>query len=280
MLGSYDDAEEATQETLLSAWRGLATYEERAPLRHWLYRIATTTCLKLRTRRERQPISLIDVRYVQPYPDRLLDELGTSETDPAATAETRESVALAFITALQCLRPTPRAVLILRDVLAWSAVDVADLLDTSVAAVNSALQRARVGVRRATPASRLADTRDHDVVNRFMSAWERRDIDALAALLAEDVVLRMPPEQVELYGDRAVASFFATVPAGGRLERFHLLITQANGCPAVAAYLPDDAGRHVPFGLMVLMLAGGSIVTITGFPDPALFATFGLPEYL
>jgi RNA polymerase sigma-70 factor, ECF subfamily len=282
MLGSYDDAEEATQETLLSAWRGLATYEQRAPLRHWLYRIATTTCLKLRTRRERQPISLIDVRYVQPYPDRLLDELGTSETDPAATVETRESVALAFITALQCLRPTPRAVLILRDVLAWSAVEVADLLDTSVAAVNSALQRAREGVRRTAPqhVASLADTRDHEVVNRFLSAWERRDSDALAALLAQDVVLRMPPEQVELDGDRAVASFFATVPAGGRLDRFHLMLTHANGCPAVAAYLHDDAGRHVAFGLMVLMLTGGSIVNITGFPDPALFATFGLPEYL
>jgi RNA polymerase sigma-70 factor, ECF subfamily len=129
-------------------------------------------------------------------------------------------------------------------------------------------------------ASRLADSRDHDVLNRFLAAWERRDIDALAALLAQDVVLRMPPEQVELYGHRAVASFFATVPAGGLLERFHLLVTQANGCPAVAAYMPDDAGRHVAFGLMVLMLAGGSIVTITGFPDPALFARFGLPECL
>jgi RNA polymerase sigma-70 factor, ECF subfamily len=283
MLGSYDDAEEATQETLLSAWRGLATYEQRAPLRHWLYRIATTTCLKLRTRRERQPMSLIDVSYLQPYPDRLLDELGTSETDPAATAETRESVALAFMTALQCLRPTPRAVLILRDVLGWSAVEVADLLDTSVAAVNSALQRAREGVRRATPqhlASRLADRRDHDVVNRFVSAWERRDIDALTALLAQDVALRMPPEQVELHGHQAVASFFDTVPAGGRLERFHLLITQANGCPAVAAYLPDDAGQYVPFGLMVLMVAGGSVLSITGFQNPELFATFGLPECL
>jgi RNA polymerase sigma-70 factor (ECF subfamily) len=283
MLGSYDDAEEATQETLLSAWRGLTTYEQRAPFRHWLYRIATTTCLKLRDRRERQPISLIDVTHVQPYPDRLLDELGISETDPAARAETRESVELAFITALQCLRPTPRAVLILRDVLAWSAVEVADLLDTSVAAVNSALQRARAGVRRATPnqvASRSAATHDHDIVNRFVSAWECRDIDALVALLAEDVVLRMPPEQIELYGHRTVASFFATVPAGGRLDRFHLLPTQANGCPAVAAYLPDDGGRHVPFGLMVLMLAGGSIVTITGFPNPELFATFGLPACL
>ena len=283
MLGSYDDAEEATQETLFRAWRSLATYEQRAPLRHWLYRIATTTCLKLMDRRERQPVTLIDVTYVQPYPDRFLDELGTSETDPAATAETRESVALAFITALQCLRPMPRAVLILHDVLAWRAVEVADLLDTSVAAVNSALQRAREGVRRATHqqvASRVSDSPDHDIVSRFMSAWERRDIDALAALLAQDVVLRMPPEQVELYGHQAVVSFFATVPAGGQLDRFILLITRANGCPAVAGYLPDHDGRHVPFGLMVLMLAGGSVMTITGFPDPALFATFGLPDCL
>ena len=134
MLGSYDDADEATQETLLRAWRGLSTYEHRAPLRHWLYRIATTTCLKLMDRRERQPISIADVPYLQPYPDRLLDALGGPQTRiPAARAETRESVALAFIAALQCLRPTPRAVLILRDVLAWSAAEVADLLDTSVA---------------------------------------------------------------------------------------------------------------------------------------------------
>jgi RNA polymerase sigma-70 factor, ECF subfamily len=283
MLGSYDDAQEATQETLLRAWRSLASYGQRAPLRHWLYRIATTTCLKLRNRRERQPISLMDVTYVQPYPDRFLDELGTSETDPAATAETRESVALAFITALQCLRPMPRAVLILHDVLAWRAVEVADLLDTSVAAVNSALQRAREGIRQAAHqqvASRLSDAPDHDIVNRFMSAWKRRDIDALAALLAQDVALRMPPERVELHGHRAVVAFFATVPAGGQLDRFHLLITYANGCPAVAAYLPDDAGRHVPFGLMVLTLAGGSIATITGFPDPALFAIFDLPHCL
>ena len=283
MLGSYDDADEATQETLLSAWRALATYEQRAPLRHWLYRIATTTCLKLIDRRERQPISIADMLYLQPYPDRLLDELVSADTDPAATVETRESVALAFITALQCLRPTPRAVLILRDVLAWSAAEVANLLDTSVAAVNSALQRAREAVRKATPeqaASPLSDSRDHDVVNRFVSAWERRDIDALAALLAEDVVLRMPPEQVELSGHRAVASFFATVPADGQLDRFQLLITRSNGDPAVAAYLPDNSGRRVPFGLMVLTLAGASVVTITGFPAPGLFAAFDLPECL
>src|SRR5262249_46666389 len=148
MLGSFHDAEEAAQETLLRAWRGLDTFEGRAPLRHWLYRIATTTCLKAREARGRQPVSTADLSFLEPYPDRLLDRL-TAQDDPAAEVERRESVSIAFVTALQLLPATQSAVLILRDVLGWPSAEVADLLETSVAAVNSALQRARATLRAA-----------------------------------------------------------------------------------------------------------------------------------
>src|SRR5690348_3894458 len=154
MLGSYHDAEEALQETLLRAWQGLAGYEGRAPLRHWLYRITTTTCLKIINRRARDPITTtLDVAWLQPYPDVLLDQLTDADADPAAIVERRESVALAFIAALQLLPATQRAVLILRDVLAWPAQQVADLLGTTVAAVNSALQRARATLASTTTSS-------------------------------------------------------------------------------------------------------------------------------
>src|SRR5207247_2121540 len=155
---------------------------ERAPLRHWLYRIATTTCLKARQRRSRQPTTVEDVTYLQPYPDRLLDGLAAGEGDPAAEVERRESVSLAFVTALQLLPATQSAVLILRGVLAWSGAEVADLLDTSVPAVNSALQRARATVRSAArPPARALPERERQIVDGFVRAWHRRDVDGLAA---------------------------------------------------------------------------------------------------
>jgi RNA polymerase sigma-70 factor (ECF subfamily) len=280
MLGSYHDAEEATQDTLLRAWRGLATFEGRAPLRHWLYRIATTTCLNLLAARTRLPAGFAEVSHLTPYPDDLLDQLPATDADPAAIAERRESVALAFVAVLQCLPATQRAVLILRDVLAWPAVEVADLLDTTVAAVNSALQRARATVRDTTPqqtASGSLPERDREVVQRFMAAWHRCDIPALAALLREDAILRMPPEQIEFRGRAAITQFFATVPANGHLDRIRLRATRANGGPAVAAYLPDHTGAPAPYGLMALTIADGAVATITGFPDPALFPIFDLP---
>ncbi|HKA68433.1 MAG TPA: RNA polymerase subunit sigma-70 [Actinomycetes bacterium] len=281
MLGSLDDADEATQETLLLAWRGLAGYQQRAPLRHWLYRIATTTCLKFQASRGRQPVSVAELTYLSPYPDRLLDELAATDDDPAAHAERRESVRLAFIVALQLLPATQRAVLILREVLVWSAAEVAELLDTSVAAVNSLLQRARATVRATEAGSAIAggsgrlDRRDREVVDRFVAAWQRVDVDALAALLREDAVLRMPPERAEYVGRVPVAHFFATVPAGGRLDQIELTVTSANGQPCLAAYLTGD-GMTRPYGVMVLTVAGGEIAAITGFPDPALFGRFGL----
>ena len=267
MLGSFHDAEEATQDTLLRAWRALHTYEGRAPLRHWLYRIATTTCLKARQAQARQPVTVAEVTYLQPYPDRLLDQLPAGG-DPAAEVERRESVSLAFVTALQLLPATQSAVLILREVLGWSAAEVADLLDTTVAAVNSALQRARATVRAAAasvPARPLPE-REREIVAGFVHAWHRRDIDGLAALLRDDVIMRMPPEAMDLYGRAAVVGFFATVPAQGRLETIRLVPTRANGQPALAAYETSDDGRLVPYGLMVLTLAADAVIEITGFP--------------
>jgi RNA polymerase sigma-70 factor (ECF subfamily) len=280
MLGSYHDAEEATQEALLRAWRGLDGYTGAGSLRRWLYRIVTTTCLKMIERRPRIPTTTAEVTGLQPYPDLLLDQLPDTDADPAAITERRESVALAFIAALQLLPGTQRAVLILRDVLAWPARDVADLLATTVPAVNSALQRARVTLGNASAATateRPLNARERQVLDAFMRAWRACDIPALAALLRDDAILTMPPEPIQITGRAAVADFFATIPAGGRLDLIHLTPTRANGHPALAAYLPDDNGHCHGYGIMVLTTAGNAISTITGFPDPDLFALFDLP---
>lgn len=276
MLGSFHDAEEATQETLLRAWRALPSFEGRAPLRHWLYRIATTTCLNVIAARARRPgLAPAEITWLQPYPDELIDQLPAGDPDPAALAERRESVRLAFIAALQALPATQRAVLILRDVLAWSAAEVAGLLETSVAAVNSALQRARAGMPAPAREGTLSD-RDREVAHRFMAAWNRCDIDALAALLREDALLRMPPEAVEILGRAAMVDFFATVPAGGQLDQFTTELLRANGSWAVATYLPDEAGLVSAYGMMILTCESGLITAITGFPEPSLFPHFGL----
>ena len=280
MLGSYHDAEEAVQETLLRAWRGLDGFQHRAPLRHWLMRIATTTCLKAIERRGRTPATAAEVSYLQPYPDRLLDQLADRDADPAAIVDRRESVALAFIAALQVLPGTQRAALILRDVLAWPARDVADLLGTTVPAVNSALQRARATLAggHGAAAGQGGLARDERrVLDAFLRAWHASDIPALAALLRDDATLTMPPESVRIVGRGAIAEFFATVPAGGRLDTIRLVTTRANGHPALAAYLPDAGGVCRGYGIMVLTVSGGRVATITGFPDPALFPIFDLP---
>ena len=284
MLGSYHDAEEALQETLLRAWQGLGGFEGRAPLRHWLYRITTTTCLKIINRRARDPITTtLDVAWLQPYPDALLDQLTDLDADPAVIVDQRESVALAFIAALQVLPANQRAVLILREVLGWPAQQVADLLGTSVAAVNSALQRARAAVAASQASGTTAAAARPDsagqrrVVDAFLRAWHECDIPALAALLRDDATLTMPPQAIRIVGRDAVTGFFATVPAEGRLDLIKLVAVHANGNPAVAAYLPDDAGVCHAYGIMVLTITDDQVATITGFPDPELFPAFGLP---
>jgi RNA polymerase sigma-70 factor (ECF subfamily) len=296
LTGSLNDADDMLQESLLRAWRRIETFEDRAPFRIWLYRVATTTCLnELAVRRRRRrlfgpqewsggPPPVAEIDYLQPYPDHLLDETA----DPAARLDSKESVALAFIAAIQLLPPRQRAVLLLRDVLTWSAREVADSLECSVASVNSALQRARTTLRSRVKADEpdpksgaISDVSERRMLARFMDAWERTDFDALASLLREDAVLAMPPEAQWFRGRSAIVDFFATVPAAGRLEQIHLVPVGSNRQPAVAAYLADPGdGGHQFYGLMVLAIQGEEIVAITGFQDPGLGDYFALPSWL
>jgi RNA polymerase sigma-70 factor, ECF subfamily len=280
MLGSYADADDAVQEALLRAWRGLAGFESRSPLRHWLYRITTTTCLRLIERRGRTPGDGFEVAWLQPYPDTLLAQLTDDDADPAAIIDRRESVALAFITALQLLPGRQRAVLILREVLDWPAQQVAELLGTTVAAVNSALQRARATLAHTDvnlTMPRPLDDRQRRLLDAFVRAWHARDLDALAVLLRDDATLTMPPQAVRIMGRQEIVRFFATVPAGGRLDLIRLVVTAANGQPALAAYVPDgDREECLGYGIMVFTIEAEAISAIVGFPDPGLFPVFGL----
>jgi RNA polymerase sigma-70 factor (ECF subfamily) len=280
LLGSLHDADDALQETALKAWRGIGGFEPHGSFRAWLYRIATNVCLRALERRSRQP-ELLDpeeaeaVLHLQPYPDRLLE----------SEVEERESIGLAFVTVMQLLPSRQRAVLVLRDVLGWSAREVAELLGDSVASVNSALQRGRERLERERTAGRLA--RDHTpasrdtealIIERFLAAWEAVDVDAIVDLLADDAVMTMPPEPLRVVGRRDIGDFLRTVPAAGALEKIRLLATRANGQPALAAYLLNDSGEFEPYGVMVLALEGQSVASITGFAgQPELFPQLGLP---
>jgi RNA polymerase sigma-70 factor (ECF subfamily) len=270
MLGSLHDADDALQETMLRAWKGSDRYEPRAQLGAWLHAIATNVCLTTIARRRARPAEVReDLEYLQPYPDRLLEDVVL-----------RETVELAFITAIQLLPPKQRAVLILRDVLGWSAKEAADALDDSVAAVNSALQRARMGLqaeRRYVPA---AGERERTLVRRFMEAWDAVDVEGLVALLTEDALMTMPPERMRVAGARAIGDFFGSVPQDGRLDELRLVATSANRQPALAAYSRGEDGRHRPYGLMVLQIEDDLISGIVGFPDPWLFEQCGLPAEL
>jgi RNA polymerase sigma-70 factor (ECF subfamily) len=210
-----------------------------------------------------------DLEYLQPYPDRLLDDLVV-----------RETIELAFVTAIQLLPPKQRAVLILRDVLGWSAKEVAAALEDSVAAVTSALQRARTSLKGTDRHRDAPSGRERELVRRFMAAWEAADIDGLVALLTEDAVMTMPPEGIRIAGGTAIGEFFATVPLEGRLDDIVLVETAANRQPALAAYALADDGKHRPYGLMVLEIEGDEISGIVGFPDPWLFEQCGLPSEL
>ena len=283
MLGSVHDADDAVQETMLRAWRSIGRFEPRAELSSWLYRIATNVCLRMIERRGRVDAAAIDA-YLQPYPDALLEE-----RTPEQEAERRETVELAFVTAVQLLPPRQRAALVLRDVLGWSAREAADLLGVSVAAANSALQRARERVDRGRQEAALARTHrpadraaEQALVRRFLEAWEAVDIDGLTALLADDALLTMPPEPMRVVGSGEIGGFFATVPMDGRLELIRLRPTRANGQPALAAYVQESADEPFrAYGIMVLALAGDRIAGITGFAGyPELFPVFELPAEL
>src|SRR5438034_8635028 len=270
MLGSLHDADDALQETMLRAWKGSGRYEPRARLGTWLHTIATNVCLTALARRRARPAEAVEeLEHLQPYPDRLLDDLVE-----------RETVELAFITAIQLLSPKQRAVLILRDVLGWSAQETAEVLDDSVAAVTSALQRARAGLEKRRRHVSIPNPHERAVVQRFMTAWDAVDIDGLVALLSEDALMTMPPERMRVAGAHAIGDFFGSVPQGGRLDEIRLLPTSANRQPALAAYARGDDGKHRPCGLMVLEIEGDLIAAIVGFPDPWLFEQCGLPPEL
>ena len=289
MLGSLQDAEDALQDTLLSAWQNLAGFEARATLRTWLYRIATNRCLNaLRSMKRRpavpwnvpdieppEPTRFGEVVWLEPYPDALL---------PEARYEAAENISLAFVTALQLLPPRQRAVLILRDVLGYHADEVADLLDATVESVTSALKRARATLEHRRPATgeRPAppapdSPAEQAVVERFVKAYQAGDVDGLVALLTEDVCVSMPPIPFEYVGRDVVARFFAAVILGGRA--YDLVPTRANGQLAFGAYLRGADGIRHGVGLLVLTLAGERISAVTRFEN-GVMAWFGLPRSL
>jgi RNA polymerase sigma-70 factor (TIGR02960 family) len=297
MLGSFHDAEDALQDTLLNAWQGLGEFEGRASLRTWLYRIATNRCLNARRSTSRrlakewdvpdveppEPTRLGEVVWLEPFPDALLDSAIDVAPGPEARYEQSESISLAFVTALQVLPPRQLAVLILRDVIGFHANEVADMLDSTVESANSALKRARASLqRRRPPTDRqpppAAESPAEDAIAaKFVSAYESADLDALVALLTDDVFISMPPMPFEYEGRDVVARFCGGLFRAGR--RFDLVRTRANGQPAFGAYLRALTGDRDGVGLFVLTLTGDRICAMTRF-DNNVLPSFGLPRSL
>jgi RNA polymerase sigma-70 factor, ECF subfamily len=300
ILGSAQDAEDALQETLLAAWRGLAQFEGRSSVRTWLYRVATNCCLKaLRSASRRPPVNwpppgvnppqpsrVGEVIWLQPYPDMLLEGLADATPGPEARYEASEAISLAFVTALQALPPRQRAVLILRDVLGFPTSQVAGILDSSEDAAASALKRARAAMRDQFPPAtgrplspRPDSPGERDLVERFTRAYQAGDVAGVVALLTEDIAVTMPPLPLEYHGREAVAGFLAaTGLRPGRRTR--IIPTWANGQPAFGLYARDpQAGIFHAAGMLVLTLSGGSICAMTGF-DTSVLPHFGLPRTL
>ncbi|HKN94549.1 MAG TPA: sigma-70 family RNA polymerase sigma factor [Thermoleophilaceae bacterium] len=324
MLGSVHDAEDALQEAMLRAWRGLKTFEGRSSLRSWLYTIATNTCLNAIAKRPKRVLPVdyapatdphagpgepvVESVFVEPYPDEMLG-IEDGYAAPDASYEMRESIELAFVAALQNLPPNQRAVLILREVLGFSAKEVAETLDTSTASVNSALQRARASVEERTPEQSqqatlrtLGDEKLKQIVDRYVEAWEKCDVDTVVAMLTEDVSFAMPPLASWFRGRESLSIFLAGWPMSGAWK-WHAVRTTANGQPALAFYTWDeDEKAYLPFALNVLTLRGEQISDVVAFinrttdatereayyrfvdepTDPerlrATFERFGLPE--
>jgi RNA polymerase sigma-70 factor (ECF subfamily) len=292
MLGSSAEAEDAVQEVLLRAWRKGDAFEGRSSLRSWLYRIATNVCIDMQRAPQRRalPIDLegpssvgthadigaplAETVWIEPIHDsRVLPESG----DPAETAVLRDSVRLAFVAALQHLSPRQRAVLVLRDVLGWSAAEVAELLDTTVDAVTSALARARVALRHLDESrpGRPLDDDDRSLLERYVAAFEQYDVSALVSLVHEDATFMMPPFAFWLRGRGEIERWYEG--PGQVCRGAKLLTTRANGGPAVAVYHPAGAGRWEPFGIHLLEIRDGRLGGIMQFIDASLFAGFGLP---
>jgi RNA polymerase sigma-70 factor (ECF subfamily) len=301
MLGSLHEAEDAVQETMLRAWRGFDDFEARASIKNWLYRIATNVALNVvasRSRRGRlMPDQLggpstgrpqgrpdAEAPWVEPYPDAELESLPDPDTRPDVRYELRESVRLAFIAAIQQLPPRQRAVLLLADVLGWSAIEVAAVLDASVASVNSALQRARANqATRDHDARPVAMTDEHqrNLLERYVRAWESADLERFVALLKEDAIYSMPPWREWYQGRRSIGDFFGAVwPA---YRGFRLLPVGANLQPAFALYSLGAEGRWNAHSIQLLALDEGGVSTMTMFMQPLaqkLFAVFQLPTVL
>jgi RNA polymerase sigma-70 factor (TIGR02960 family) len=303
ILGSLQDAEDALQETLVSAWRSLGEFGQRSSLRTWLYQIATNRCLSMLRADSRRPLPPLAPRahlpeptsagdappWLEPYPDVLLDHLVDQRPGPEARYETTEAISLAFITALQLLPPRQRAVLVLRDVLGYHAAEVAQMLDATQESVQSALKRARAtvdnhladssstGSRR--PARQPDTAAEHRIVARLTDALERADLDALIELLVTDVRVSMPPAMLEYRGIESAQRFFAAATfRPGRIYR--VVLTRANGQPAVGVYLADPhASVYRAYFLLVITTAGDHITAITGFTANVM-TRFGLPRTL
>jgi RNA polymerase sigma-70 factor, ECF subfamily len=297
MLGSLEDAQDALQETFLRAWSGRATYRGQSTFRAWLYRITTNACLRILERRPRRvvpyeaapaaelgasPTPPADLPWLQPYPDRLLDE----SPGPGDTVVARETIELAFLAAIQHLPPRQRAVLLLRDALDWSANETAAVLDMSAAAANSALQRARATMKERLPATRLewataagAEDAERSLLQSYMDAFERHDESQLVSLLREDVRLAMPPHPTWYEGREAVAAFFAGRAFAPESEPHRLVPTRANRQPAFGVYRGEGADAR-PFAINLLVLEFGLITDLHFFKYPELFPAFGLPKTL
>jgi RNA polymerase sigma-70 factor (ECF subfamily) len=296
MTGSVYDAEDMVQETYVRAWRAYGAFEGRSSVRTWLHRIATNVCLTALEGKDRRPlptglgapgaqagdplVEATEITWLEPVPDVLVAADGS---DPATVVANRDTIRLAFVAALQHLPPRQRAVLILRDVLRWKAAEVAEALDTSVAAVNSALQRAHAQLAERAPTESTTtddlDDAQRAMLDRYVQAFWDKDIDALVTMLAEDAVWEMPPHTGWYQGSANIGRLVETQCPGG-VHEMPMLATVANGQPAFGLYMRQPDGHFEPFHLQVLSLRGTEVVHVGAFFERSLFATFGLPASL